>query len=86
MARAKKLTDLRKKDADELRKALNEHRQEIMDLRFAHATGALENPSRLGLVKREVARILTVLNERQLAGTDTPTESAAPVAAGAGRE
>jgi large subunit ribosomal protein L29 len=58
------LAELRKQDADDLRKALNTRRQELMDLRFSHATGALENPGRLGTVKREVAQILTVLNER----------------------
>jgi len=58
------LIELRKKDHDDLRKSLYERRQELLDLRFSHATGALENSSRLGSVKREVAQILTVLNER----------------------
>ena len=79
MSRSKALADLRKKDLDDLRSQLDERRQEIMDLRFSHATGALENPARLGLVKREVARILTVLNERQqtagAASTTTAAES-----------
>ena len=39
-------------------------RQELFNLRFQSATGALENTTRLELVKREIARILTVQHER----------------------
>ena len=46
---------------------LAERRQELFNLRFQSATGALENPARLKLAKREIARILTVRNERELA-------------------
>ena len=85
--RTKTLADLRKKDGDDLRKQLGERRQELLDLRFAHATGSLENPARLAQVKREVARILTVLNEHQVsAGAATPTERPATAAAGATAE
>jgi large subunit ribosomal protein L29 len=48
----------------ELDEALAERRQELFNLRFQSATGALENPSRIRLAKREIARILTVRNER----------------------
>ena len=48
---------------DELKKA----KEELFNLRFQSATGALENPARLKLAKREIARILTVRNERELA-------------------
>jgi large subunit ribosomal protein L29 len=59
-------------DASELRDlddaALNEHlqtaRRELFGLRFQHATGELEDTSRLRLAKREVARTLTVVRER----------------------
>jgi large subunit ribosomal protein L29 len=51
--------------------ALNEHlqtaRRELFGLRFQHATGELENTARLRLAKREVARALTVLREREIA-------------------
>lgn len=63
------LTDLRKKDESDLRELLTGRRSELMELRFSLATGALENPARLGSVRREIARIQTVLNERRLAGT-----------------
>jgi ribosomal protein L29 len=59
--------DLRKKDADELRKLVDEKRTEVMGLRFSLATGALEDPSRLGEAKRDVARMLTLLGEKKKA-------------------
>jgi large subunit ribosomal protein L29 len=49
---------------EELADALADRRQELFNLRFQSATGALENTARLRLAKREIARILTVRNER----------------------
>jgi large subunit ribosomal protein L29 len=48
----------------ELENALADRRQELFNLRFQSATGALENTARLKLAKREIARILTVTTER----------------------
>ena len=59
--RARELRDL---TDDELDHKLHERRQELFNLRFQSATGALENTTRLKLAKREIARILTVQNER----------------------
>ena len=50
--------------ADELEAALHDRRRELFNLRFQAGTGALENTARLKLAKREIARILTVANER----------------------
>jgi large subunit ribosomal protein L29 len=50
---------------EELDKALHDRRQELFNLRFQSATGALENSARLRLAKREIARILTVRHERE---------------------
>jgi large subunit ribosomal protein L29 len=50
---------------DELEEKLHERRQELFNLRFQSATGALENSARLRLAKREIARILTVRHERE---------------------
>jgi len=50
-------------DAD-LEKRLLERREELFNLRFQYATGALENTARLRQTKREIARILTLQNER----------------------
>jgi len=54
---------------DELADRLSERRQELFNLRFQSVTGALENSALLKLTKREIARILTVQNERQSAAT-----------------
>jgi large subunit ribosomal protein L29 len=59
--RPKELRDL---SDQELEDKLHERRQELFNLRFQSATGALENSARLRLAKREIARILTVRNER----------------------
>ena len=59
--RAKQLRDM---TDDELERALSERRQELFNLRFQSATGALENSTRLKLARREIARILTVQHER----------------------
>ena len=50
---------------DELEQRLHETRQELFNLRFQSATGALENSARVRLAKREIARILTVQHERE---------------------
>ena len=57
--------DLRDLTDDELEHRLADTRQELFNLRFQAATGALENSARLKLAKREIARILTVVNERE---------------------
>jgi large subunit ribosomal protein L29 len=57
--------DLRDLTDDELELRLQETRQELFNLRFQSATGALENSARLRTTKREIARILTVRNERE---------------------
>jgi large subunit ribosomal protein L29 len=59
--------DLRDLTPDELDRKLAETRQELFNLRFQSVTGALENSARLKLAKREIARILTVRNERESA-------------------
>jgi large subunit ribosomal protein L29 len=50
---------------EELEHRLHDTRQELFNLRFQDATGALENTARLKLAKREIARILTVQHERE---------------------
>ena len=52
---------------DELEHRLSERRQELFNLRFQAVTGALENNARLRLTKREIARILTIVTEREAA-------------------
>ena len=50
---------------EELDARLHDTRQELFNLRFQSATGALENSARVRLAKREIARILTVQNQRR---------------------
>jgi large subunit ribosomal protein L29 len=59
--RARELRNLTK---DELATRLADSRKELFTLRFQSATGALENTMRLKLTRRELARILTVQQER----------------------
>jgi large subunit ribosomal protein L29 len=57
---------LRELSNEELDRKMAETRQELFNLRFQSATGALENNGRLRMAKREIARILTVKHERGL--------------------
>ena len=59
--KARQLRDLTN---DELERKLAETRQELFNLRFQSATGQLENTAQLRLKRREIARILTVREER----------------------
>jgi large subunit ribosomal protein L29 len=62
LTRASELRDLSDEDLEHL---LAERRHELFNLRFQSVTGALENHAHLKLAKREIARILTVMNERE---------------------
>ncbi len=56
--------DLRNLSADELATRLADTRKELFTIRFQSATGALENTTRLRLTRQEIARIMTVQQER----------------------
>lgn len=58
--------NLREMDFDELSEALAETKEELFNLRFQLATNQLDNTSRLKDVKREIARILTVMREQEI--------------------
>ena len=60
---AQQLRDL---DSGKLQEKLAEFRQELMNLRFQHATAQLENTQRVLLVKKSIARILTILKEKDM--------------------
>jgi large subunit ribosomal protein L29 len=62
-----KSSELRDLSSDELRHKLEELTQEIFNLRFQHATDQLENRMRLGETKRDIARVKTILRERDVA-------------------
>ncbi len=60
--------ELRELTAEELRAREGELRQELFNLRFQHATRQLENTARMAQARRDMARVLTVLRERELGG------------------
>ena len=59
-------SELRELSTEEVGQALAETKEELFNLRFQHATGQLENYRRLRQLRREVARAMTVLREREL--------------------
>ena len=62
--------ELRDMDDDELERRLSESKEELFNLRFQHVTGQLDNYARLPQLKREVARINTILREREIAAAE----------------
>jgi large subunit ribosomal protein L29 len=62
-----KASELRALDDAQLREKLAEYKVELFNLRFQKATGKLTNTARPRQVKKEIARILTILRERELA-------------------
>ncbi|BBY28302.1 50S ribosomal protein L29 [Mycolicibacterium sediminis] len=58
--------DLRELTDDELNEKLRESKEELFNLRFQMATGQLSNNRRLRVVRQEIARVYTVLREREL--------------------
>ncbi len=71
--------EIREMTDEELMEALTEAKEEKFNLRFQLATNQLDNTARIGEVKREIARMLTVMRERELASAtavDAAEESA----------
>lgn len=60
-----KIAELRDKSADELLKKEQDLRKELFNLRFQKATGEIENPMRIRTLRKDIARVLTVLTEKQ---------------------
>lgn len=60
-----KATALRERSSDELSKTLSDLEEQLFKLRFQKSTGQIENPVKIREVKRDIARVLTVINERQ---------------------
>ncbi|HEV3356044.1 MAG TPA: 50S ribosomal protein L29 [Pseudonocardiaceae bacterium] len=68
--------DLRQLQDDELVLRLREAKEELFNLRFQMATGQLENNRRLRTVRHDIARIYTVMRERELGLSVSPDEAA----------
>jgi large subunit ribosomal protein L29 len=74
---AMKAADLREKTPDQLREQLASLKKEAFNLRFQKATGQLENTSRMQAVRRDAARVKTILNQKAAAaaGLDQKAEA-----------
>jgi len=70
--------ELRNVDTEDLVTRLVEAKEELFNLRFQAATGQLESHGRLRAVKKDIARIYTVMRERELGITDEPETGATP--------
>jgi len=67
MARRNKLAEM---DMTELVEELRETKHEALNLRFRNATGQLENTAEIGKVRRQIARINTLIREREIAAAE----------------
>jgi large subunit ribosomal protein L29 len=76
-----KAMEVRELEDAELAGRLAETQRELFNLRFQAVTGRLDNYARLGQLKRDVARIRTVLREREIARAEGRLEDAVPVPA-----
>jgi large subunit ribosomal protein L29 len=72
MAAGVTASELRELNDDELVLRLKESKEELFNLRFQMATGQLENNRRLRVVRRDIARIYTIMRERELGLTVSP--------------
>ena len=65
-----KASELRESSVDELEIKLKDLKEELFNLRFQLAINQLENPTRIKAVKKDIARVSTVLRELELAGEE----------------
>ena len=68
--------DLRSLDGADLAEKLKDAKAELFNLRFQNATGQLDNTARLRTVRKDIARIYTVLRERELGIIESADENA----------
>lgn len=64
-----KIAELRDKNVNELTQTLKDLKEELFNLRFQHAINQLDNPMRIHSVKKDIARVMTIIREKQL-GSD----------------
>ncbi len=72
-----KASEFRELADAELETRLGESKQELFNLRFRNVTGQLDNSARIGYVRRDVARIETILREREIAAAEARPEAGA---------
>jgi large subunit ribosomal protein L29 len=76
MAAGIESVELRELSDEELHTRLRECKEELFNLRVQSATGQLDNNRRLQIVRRDIARIYTIMRERELGLSNAPTEVA----------
>ena len=64
-----KAKDIRERSDYELRKALGDLEEQLFKLRFQKSTGQIENPIKIREVRKDIARVMTVINERRAEGS-----------------
>ena len=69
-----KAKQLRELSDEDLAVKLRETRRELFNLRFQHATGQLDDPHKLSVTRREIARLLTILHEQEDAKRESDGE------------
>ncbi len=62
-----KITEIREKNAAELETELRELKSELFRLRFQHAINQLDNPQKIVETRKDIARVMTVLREKEIA-------------------
>ena len=60
------MMSLRERSSDELTKSLSDLEEQLFKLRFQKSTGQIENPVKIREVRKDIARVLTVINERRV--------------------
>lgn len=60
-----KVSEIRKLDNEEILTKVKESKKELLNLRIKNSTGTLDKPSKINELKKDIARMLTILNERK---------------------
>jgi len=60
-----KANEIRKMTSEDIISKIRESKVELLDLRMKNATGALENPSKINIIKKDIARMMTILKEKE---------------------
>ena len=60
-----KVNEIREMSSEALEKKMAELKEELFNLRFQHAINQLDNPHKIADVKRDIARVMTVINEKK---------------------
>ena len=66
ICKERRYNELRKLTSEDLTKKITESKKELLDLRFKQSTGSLEKPSKIHELRKDVARMKTILREREL--------------------